>query len=111
MELDSIWPRSDPRIWYELPVSMLIRYREQAPRYFARETLRMVQAVALGSGSIKRGVMTAMLRKLERQAQGPRRAPARTAKTFEEAQAIYAGMGIGVYRAEPTRDNEVTEPE
>lgn len=55
-----------------------------------------MQAVALGTGNLKKGVATSAIRALERQARKGRQNPVRKVRSFEEARAVYGAMGIGV---------------
>lgn len=75
---------------------MLHTYLEQAPKILARESLRNVEAVALGSGQLKRGQAQSAIRVLERRASGRVGQRARSVSSLDEARAVYAGMGIGV---------------
>lgn len=72
-------------------------YTEALPRILAAESLRTIRDTLIGTGNMKRLTAQQQIRKLERQAnRGIQRRKPRAAATLEQAQAIYANMGIGV---------------
>ena len=76
-----------------MPHRLLEQFAEQVPHFLAAETLRMYNAIALGSGGMKRGERSTMLRSLEREAFGKSQ-PVYKAKDAEEHRMLLASVGI-----------------
>jgi hypothetical protein len=98
--LDYYWPKASALSWLETPYPIVVAYLNKLPAILAAESLRNIRDAMIGSGNMKRLTAQAQIRKLERTAnRGVRRRTVR-AKSLEQAQAIYARMGISVRKAD-----------
>lgn len=82
-----------------MPAPLLNAYSEQLPRIVAEESLQVAQRVAVGSGTLKKGVGRRISETWTRQA-GQRPSVVRP-KSREMYQAQMAGLGIGVKMVKP----------
>jgi hypothetical protein len=77
-----------------MPTPLLNAYAEQLPRITAEESLQAAERVAVGSGSLKKGVGSRIASGWQRQADQKRIAIRSTSREMYHAQM--AGLGIGV---------------
>ena len=79
-----------------MPTPILNAYAEQLPRISAAESLQAAERVAVGTGSLKKGVGRRIADGWQRQAGKSR--PVIRPKSREMYDAQMAGLGIGVKR-------------
>src|SRR5688500_3605156 len=88
-----------PHDWLSMPTSLLNAYAEQLPRISAEESLQAAERIAVGSGTLKRGVDRRISDGWTRQA-GQRRLVIRP-KSAQMYQAQMSALGIGVKLVKP----------
>lgn len=77
-----------------VPLRELRAYAAALPRVLARESMRLAQAIAVGTGSIRTEDRRAVLSDWERASSAGQ--PVLRATTREGHEAVTASMGIGV---------------
>lgn len=85
-----------------MPVPLLNAHAEKLPRLVAEESLREAERIAVGSGSLKKGVGSRITSGWLRQADQHRPAVRATSKAVY--RATMAGLGIGVKPTKVQRD-------
>jgi hypothetical protein len=85
-----------------MPIPLLNAYADHMPRLSAEESLLAAERVAVGSGSLRKGVGRRIADGWRRRAQTQRMILRPTSRAQWEAQA--AGVGVGVKRVPKVSD-------
>lgn len=85
-----------------MPTPLLNAYAEQMPRLVAEDSLRAAERIAVGSGTLKKGVGKRIADGWQKQAGQGR--PVVRPKSPEMYEAQMAGLGIGVKKVKVERD-------